>query len=262
MTSTVAAPLWRGVGVALVTLFEGGGDDPPRVDVVATAKHAARLVGLGVGGVLVAGTTGEAEALDDDERVELIAAVKQACPGVPVMAGASGAWIGDAVTRTAAAVKAGADAVLVAPPRRCLDLVGWYDGVARAAGGAPVVAYHFPSVAGGEVAVEDLTRLSVSGLKDSSGDPERLLAELENWGGHIYVGSTVLVGYAGALGAAGAILAVANAAPEHCIAAWQGDWSAQRRLLVDHQVARARFPLGLKQLVAVRFGTATLSRIG
>jgi len=260
MTPTVAEALWRGVGVALLTLFEDGGDDPPRVDVAATAEHAARLVSFGVRGVLVAGTTGEAEALDDDERVELIAAVRQACPGVPVMAGASGAWIGEAVARSAGAVKAGADAVLVAPPRRCLDPVGWYDGVARASGGVPVVAYHFPGVAGGEVAVDDLARLPVAGLKDSSGDPERLLAALENWAGSIYVGSTVLVGYAGALGAAGAILAVANAAPEECVAAWEGDWSAQRRLLAAHQAARARFPLGLKQLVADRFGTATLRR--
>jgi len=262
MASLSVDRLWRGVGVALLTLFESTGDGEPCVDVDATAAHAQRLVGLGVRGLLVAGTTGEAEALDDDERVELIAAVRQACPGVPVMAGASGAWSGEAVTRTAAAIKAGADAVLVAPLRRCKDPVGWYDGVAQAAAGVPVVAYHFPGVAGGDVAVDDLTRLSVSGLKDSSGDSERLLAELENWDGHIYVGSTVLVGYAGVLGAAGAILAVANAAPEDCIAAWEGDWSAQRRLLAAHQVARARFPLGLKQLVADRFGTATLSRMG
>ena len=178
------------------------------------------------------------------------------------MAGTSGAWIGDAVTRTAAAIKTGADAVLVAPPRRCLDPAGWFDAVAQAARGAPVVAYHFPGVAGGEVPVDDLPRLSVAGLKDSSGDPERLLAELENWGGSVYVGSTVLVGFAGALGAAGAILAVANAAPEECVAAWEGDWSAQRRLLAAHQAARVRFPLGLKQLVAERFGTAAVSRIG
>ncbi len=261
MTSHVAEPVWRGVGVALLTLFADGGDDPPRVDVAATAAHAARLAALGVRGVLVAGTTGEADALDDDERVELISAVKQACPGVPVMVGASGSWIGEAVTRTAAAGKAGADAVLVAPPRRCSDPVEWFAAIAQAAGPMPVVAYHFPGVARGEVPVDVLARLPVAGIKDSSGDPERLLAELENWNGVVFVGSTVLVGSAGALGAAGAILAVANAAPEDCIAAWDGDWSAQRRLLPAHQSARTRFPLGLKQLVADRFGTSTLSRI-
>ena len=48
-------PLWRGVAVALVTLFEADG---VRVDAAATAAHARRLVELGVRGVLVAGSTG------------------------------------------------------------------------------------------------------------------------------------------------------------------------------------------------------------
>src|SRR5262245_52907317 len=185
----MTAALWRGVGVALVTLF----DEDARLDTTATAAHAARLVGLGLSGVLVAGSTGEADALTDDERIELIDAVRAACPGVPLLAGASGAWTGQAVARTAAAVKAGADAVLVAPPLRCGDLVGFYAAVAAAAGPAPVLAYHFPGVAGSAVPVEALPNLAVAGIKDSSGDAERLLAEVGR--GQVYVGSTVLVGY-------------------------------------------------------------------
>src|SRR5690606_634773 len=56
---TRSAP-FRGVGVALVTLF----DDEGEIDAPATADHAARLVDAGVGAVLVAGSTGEAAALD------------------------------------------------------------------------------------------------------------------------------------------------------------------------------------------------------
>src|SRR2546423_6346395 len=111
-------PLWRGVAVALVTLFE---PDGVRVDAAATAAHAARLVDLGVRGVLVAGSTGEADALTDDERIELIVAVRAACPAVPVIAGASGPWRGPAAVRAPAAVKAGAGPGLVAPPPRGLD---------------------------------------------------------------------------------------------------------------------------------------------
>jgi len=250
-------PLWRGVGVALVTLFEPDG----AVDLAATAAHAGRLVELGVRGLLVAGSTGEADALTDDERAELVAAVRAACPGVPVLAGASGAWAGPAVARVAAAVKAGADAVLVAPPRRCLDPVGFYSAMVEAAGDAPVFAYHFPGVAGDAVALEDLPRLPVAGVKDSSAEPERLLAELA-WGGQVFVGTSSLVAYAGMLGATGAILAVANAAPEDCLAAWAGDAAAQRRLLGPHRTARTRFPHGLKRLTADRFGTPTRSRLG
>jgi 4-hydroxy-tetrahydrodipicolinate synthase len=252
-------PLWRGVAVALVTLFEPDGG---RVDYAATAAHAARLVDLGMRGVLVAGSTGEADALTDDERVELIAAVKSTCGSVPVIAGTSGPWTNPAVARTQAAVKAGADAVLVAPPRRCLDLPGHYAAIVDAAGPAPALAYHFPGVAGGEVPIDALPDLPVAGLKDSTGSADRLLAALEAWEGWIYVGSATLAAYAGSLGATGAILAVANAAPEDAIAAWNGDAAAQRRLYGANRAAQSRFPHGLKGLVAHRFGTATASRLG
>ena len=252
-------PLWSGVAVALVTLFE---PDGVRVDVAATAAHARRLVGLGMRGVLVAGTTGEADALGDDERIELVAGVRAACPGVPVVAGASGPWTGPAVARAQAAVKAGADAVLVAPPPRSLNLPAYYAAVAEAASPAPVLAYHFPGVAGGEIPLDVLPQLPVVGVKDSTGSAERLLAELDAWDGWTCVGSAAVTGYAGWLGATGAILAVANAVPEDAIAAWDGDGAAQRRLFAAHRAAQTRFPYGLKELMARRFGTATAGRMG
>jgi 4-hydroxy-tetrahydrodipicolinate synthase len=71
-----------------------------------------------------------------------------------------------------------------------------------------------------------------------------------------------VVSYAGQLGATGAILAVANAVPEECVAAFDGDGNAQRRLIGPHLAARDRFPHGLKELVARRFGTSTVTRLG
>jgi 4-hydroxy-tetrahydrodipicolinate synthase len=247
------------VAVALVTLF----DDDGRVDHAATAAHAARLAGEGIAAVLVAGSTGEADALTEAERIDLIAAVRAALPaGVPVIAGASGAWTGQAAPRAADAVKAGAQAVLVAPPRRAGDLAAFYAAVAEAADPAPVLAYHFPGVAGGEVPVADLRGLPVAGLKDSTGDAERLLVELDAWDGWTYVGSTAVALLAGVLGATGAILAVANAQPQECLAAFAGDAAAQHRLLGPHRVARARFPHGLKEMVAQRYGTSRVARLG
>lgn len=246
----MTGPLWRGVGVALVTFFDVAGE----VDLAATGEHAARLVAAGIRSVLVAGTTGEADTLTDAERVELVAAVRAACPGVPVLAGASGPWTRPAAGRAADAVKAGADAVLVAPPRGGGDLAEYYQVVAEAAAPAPVLAYHYPGVAGAAVPVAALDSLPVVGVKDSTGDPERLLAELVGYAGPTYVGSSAVLGYAGHLGAAGAILAVANAVPEDCIAAFAGDPEAQRRLYAPHLAAHQRFPRGLKELVADRFG--------
>lgn len=72
----------------------------------------------------------------------------------------------------------------------------------------------------------------------------------------------MLVTLAGVLGASGALLAVANAEPELAIRAFAGNADAQRRLLTPHQRATARFPHGIKELAAERYGTSTTTRIG
>ncbi|SDZ15472.1 4-hydroxy-tetrahydrodipicolinate synthase [Asanoa ishikariensis] len=252
-------PLWTGVAAALVTLF----DDDNAIDERATATHAARLADEGVRAVLVGGSTGEADTLTDAELAGLTAAVRAALPSsVPVITGASGAWRDAAAARIAAAVGAGADAVLVAPPRRPGDLHAYYEAAAKAAGNAPVLAYHFPGTAGGDVPVPALPDLPIAGLKDSTGSAERLLQELAVWDRAVYVGSSALVLMAGAVGAAGAILAVANTHPAESVAAFAGDATAQRALLEPHLRSKERFPAGLKSLVAERYGTSTSTRLG
>src|SRR5260370_5265266 len=62
------ADLFRGVGVALLTMF---GDDGA-VDPGSTGDLAADLVERGMRAVLVAGTTGEAPTLADADRCALI----------------------------------------------------------------------------------------------------------------------------------------------------------------------------------------------
>lgn len=251
--------LWTGVGVALVTLF----DDDGAVAVQQTAELAARLVGAGIRAVLVNGSTGEAAALSDDERAALLSAVRTACPAVPVLAGASGEWWRPAARRVAAAAEAGADAVLVAPPRFGGSLEEYYERVCKAAGATPVLAYHYPGVAGGDVPVELLRSLPVAGVKDSSGSPERLAHELDlEWSGAVYTGSPALLGFAGRLGAAGALVAMANVVPEDCLVAWMGDSDAQRRVLRMERGQGDRFPKGLKEAVARRFGTSVTCRLG
>lgn len=252
-------PLFTGVGVALVTLF----DDRLDVDAAATADHAARLVGLGIQAVVVAGSTGEAASLDTGERTQLVGAVAAAVGDrVPVVAGTGAPSARQAAELTRAAVDAGAHGVLALSPPATLDSRPYYEVVAAAAGAVPVLAYHFPAVSAPGIPVERLAELRVSGLKDSSGDPNRLLATLGAFGGHVYVGSSALLVQAGAVGAAGAILALANAEPEDCLAAWAGDGEAQRRLAGPHATAAASFPAGIKRLAADRFGTPTHRRMG
>lgn len=255
----MASALFTGVGVALVTLFSDDG----HVDAAATADHAARLVELGVQGVVVAGSTGEAAALDGGERLALLKAVGEAVPaGVPVIAGTGAPSARQAAALTAAAADGGADGVLAASPPFAADPRPYYDAVAKAAGRVPVLAYHWPAMSPPGIDVAVLADLPVAGLKDSTSSPERLLAELEAWDGHVYVGSSSLLAMAGLVGAAGAILALANAEPEACLAAFAGDGRAQRDLATAHFTALQSFPRGVKQLTAERFGTSSAARMG
>jgi hypothetical protein len=163
-------PLFRGVGVALVTLFDAGGE----VDAVSTGKLAAGLAGRGLAAVLVNGTTGEAGALTGAERTALIEAVRAAVPDpVPVIAGTGAPSLRQADALTRAAVTAGADAVLTWCPPRCADLAGYFAAIGEAAAGRPVLAYHNPFIACADIPVDALAGLPVSGVKDSSGSPDR-----------------------------------------------------------------------------------------
>jgi 4-hydroxy-tetrahydrodipicolinate synthase len=247
--------MFTGIGVALVTLFH----DDRSLDAGGTADLAARLVDAGVRAVLVAGTTGEADTLDDDERRRLLDAVR-ARVEVPVLAGTGGSWGGQAARRTAAARDGGADAALVLSPRRVADPGPYFAEVAAAAGGLPLLAYHFPAVSAPGVPVEALPSLPVVGTKDSSGDAERLLRTLTSWDGLVFPGAATLLSYAGPLGCPGAILALANAAPERCAAAFTGDPDAQRALTADHLAAQRDFPTGIKTLTATRWNVSTVAR--
>ncbi|HZD67497.1 MAG TPA: dihydrodipicolinate synthase family protein, partial [Actinomycetes bacterium] len=201
--------------------------------------------------------------LADAERTELLTEVRQAVPsGTPVLAGTGAPSRRQAAMLTRAAIEQGADGLLVLSPPSASDLRGYYETVAGAAGEAPVLAYHYPKVSPPGIPVELLSQLPVQGLKDSSGDPDRLLAELTSYHGWLYVGSSAVLSQAGPLGCSGAILALANVEPEKCIAAFAGDADAQLALAKAHLAARWDFPRGLKALVADRFGTSRVARLG
>ena len=246
--------LFRGVGVALASLF----DDAGALDVAATVAHAERLVERGVRAVLVTGTTGEFWSLSESDRTALVTAIRKALPSnIPVMAGTGANSTTAAVRLTSAAVQAGADAVLVLPPRGSLEILDYYNAVGDAAAGRPVIGYHMPLISPPGLAVEQLDALPIQGIKDSSLEPRRLLAELDLFKGYIYTGVDSLLSYAGPLGCAGAFGALANVEPELSIAAFGGNAAAQRRLAPIERAALEQFPVGLKKLMNRQFGTST-----
>jgi 4-hydroxy-tetrahydrodipicolinate synthase len=203
----VTEPLFSGVGVALATLFDEGGE----VDAKATAAHAATLADLGVRAVVVAGSTGEAAALTAGERISLLTEIRRAVPaGVPVIAGTGAPSARQAAALTRDARDAGADAVLALCPPRSTDPRPYYEAVAEAAGDLPALAYHFPQTSPPGIPVEALADLPIQGLKDSSADPERLLAELEVFQRPLWVGAAVLLLMAGSLATRGSLAAAGS----------------------------------------------------
>jgi 4-hydroxy-tetrahydrodipicolinate synthase len=252
-------PIFNGVGVALVTIFDSTG----AVDAGATAELASRLVELGVKSVLVAGSNGEAASLEPDERALLVGAVRAALPPqVVVLAGSGAASARQAARLTRVVLDAGADGVLALSPPQSSDARDYYELVAEAAGPASVLAYHFPSVSPPGLPVGVLGELPVAGIKDSSGDIRRLYDELEGFPGWLYTGSANLVLLAGALECAGAILGIANLEPELAVRAFEGDGTAQRQLVAAADAVSGHWPHGLKQRVAARFGTSAVVRMG
>jgi 4-hydroxy-tetrahydrodipicolinate synthase len=250
--------LFTGVGVALVTLM----DDAGGVDAAATGALAAELADRGMQAVLACGTTGEAGTLTDAERVAVIRAVRDALPSeVQVLAGTGATSATRAAELTTAAAAAGADAVLAWPPPGSENLPGYFAAVAGAAPGLPVLGYHIPWVSSPGIPVSALADLPIAGLKDSAGEPDRLLAEIAHYPGCTYVGSSALLALAGPLGGTGAILAVANAEPELCCAAFAGDAEAQHRLIDLHLAVREGGVPALKRILAEQRGTVALSRV-
>ncbi len=251
-------PLFTGVGVALVTLFDGDGE----LQAKATADLAAQLVDLGVRALLVNGTTGEAATLTPEERDEVVGAVRAAVPAdVPVIAGTGAVTGRRAAELTERAFGSGADAVLVLSPPGVADPRRYYDHVAGRATGT-VLAYHFPGASSPGIPVDVLPDLPVAGLKDSSGDAARLLHEREVFAGDLWTGSAALLSLSGAIGAAGGLVAAANMAPEDCVAALAGDLAAQLRVAAADRAASVDFPAGYKRATADRFGVSPVARVG
>ncbi|MGI8779717.1 MAG: 4-hydroxy-tetrahydrodipicolinate synthase [Solirubrobacteraceae bacterium] len=136
---------YEGLLTAMVTPF--GPDGSVNEDAsVAIARH---LLANGSHGLVVAGTTGEAATLTDDEQVRLVELiVREAGHDGAVVAGAGSNNTRHAIELTQRVVAAGAEAVLSVTPyynkpnRR--GIVRHFEEVARAAGGTPVVLYNIP----------------------------------------------------------------------------------------------------------------------
>jgi 4-hydroxy-tetrahydrodipicolinate synthase len=209
--------LLEGVFVPLVTPFDEAG----RVDVACLERLAADVLDAGAAGIVALGTTGEASALDDDERSQVVAACARVCGdrGAQLIVGAGTNDTRTTVARhEALADVPGVVASLVVVPYYVrpseAGIVAHFTAVAERSP-VPLVLYNVPYRTGralGATALLDLAaHPDVAGLKQAVGgvdaDTLRVLAEAPPpfavlAGDDAYLLPVVLMGGAGAIAAA------------------------------------------------------------
>ena len=210
-----------GVVVAMVTPF----DDDGALDEKGAATLAEWLVGEGVEGLVLAGTTGESPTLTDDETLELFRTVRAAVD-VPLLAGTSSSDTAHSVELTRAAAATGVDGILAVTPYYSRPSQAGIEAHFRAIAGAsplPVLLYDIPVRSGRKIETETMLRLAeevdtIVGVKDAAGDPAesaRVVAATPD-DFELYSGEDALNLPLLAVGGVGVISVAAHwSAPEH-----------------------------------------------
>jgi len=159
---------------AMVTPFHDDGS----LDLEGAAALARWLVAQGNDGLVIAGTTGEAPTLSDDETVDLWRAVRAAVD-VPLLAGAGSNDTRHTIGLSQRAAETGVDGLLLVspyynrPPQAGIE--AHFRAVAEATD-LPIVMYDVPIRTGRGMAVDTIVRLAnevpaIAGLKDARGRP-------------------------------------------------------------------------------------------
>ena len=162
---------------AIVTPFRDDGS----VNFDSFRRLCTHLVENGSDGVVVAGTTGEAPTLTDDERLELFAAAVDAIGSrATVVAGTGTYSTAHSVHLTAHAHELGVDGFLVVtpyynkPPMR--GIVAHFQAIAEATD-RPIIAYNIPQRVGLNLEPEALAELAgipnVQAVKQATTDLEQ-----------------------------------------------------------------------------------------
>jgi 4-hydroxy-tetrahydrodipicolinate synthase len=159
----------------MVTPFRADGS----VDEEGAVAIGRHLLANGSHGLVVAGTTGEAATMTDEEHLGLIELiVRELGDEGAVIAGTGSNDTRHAVHLTEKAVEAGVDAVLSVTPYynrpNQRGMYAHFSEVSKAAGGTPIVLYNIPSRTGTNMPPEFLARLAqipgVEAVKQANSD--------------------------------------------------------------------------------------------
>ena len=163
---------------AMVTPFTDDG----RVDYPQAAKLARALINSGSDGLVIGGTTGEAPAMSDDERLRLFDEVKQAIgEDGAVVAGTTDNNTYRSIELSREAERVGVDALLLTVPAYNKPtqggLIAHFKAIADAVS-IPGILYNVPSRTALNMTVDTTLKLAqvpnIVGVKEASSDPDQI----------------------------------------------------------------------------------------
>src|SRR5688572_8050416 len=216
---------FAGIYTPIVTPFDANGEVDPK----GLVTNVDRYLKSPLTGLVVLGSNGEAAQLEDDEADRVIGIVRERVPaGRPLLVGTGRESTRATIAACRRAAAIGADAVMARTPsfykpQMTSDaFVRHYTEVADASP-APVLLYNVTMYTGVNLLADAVEQLSehenIAGLKDSGND----MLQLSDYLSRAKPGFTILAGAAptlfsaAALGAHGAVLALAGIAPELCV---------------------------------------------
>lgn len=230
----------------------------------AKVEHnVAKWNRTGLAGYVVCGSTGESVYLTFDEKIRLFELVaKHAAPDKLLIAGTGVESVRETVMLTNRAAEIGYKAVMVRTPHYYKNMVNngeaqklYFRAVADQAR-IPLMIYNWPQATGVDIPADAVSALSehpnIIAIKESSGNIEKVMQMIRETkeGFQVLVGSAPTLAPSFAVGAVGAVLAYANAAPYSTIAIWEAHRQREYDAAADWQRRIARAAV----LVTTKYG--------
>ena len=199
-------------------------------------------------GYVVCGSTGESVMLTPDEKIQMWEWVAEyAAPEKLLMAGTGVESVRETVWLTNKAAEIGYKAAMVRTPHYYKNLLNRAEAQAlyfRAVADQskiPLMIYNWPQATGVDIPPEAVIELShhpnIIAIKESSGNLEKVMKMIREVkpGFQVLVGSAPTLAPSLAVGAVGAVLAFANAAPYSTICIWEAHRTREAEAAMDWQ---------------------------
>ena len=208
---------FSGIWVPLVTPFTNDN----AVDLTSLSTLVRDLVGTGINGLVVCGTTGEPAALNGDEKQSVLEAVFRSCSNTRVMMGVSGITPSEVCEQLQCWNGYPLAGFLVTPPYYVRPsqrgIMEFYGEIAKATA-HPIVVYDVPYRTGVQIELATLRSLAkipnIRAVKDCGGDVRKTQALIADQQLQILAGDDHMIFTTLCQGGAGAISASAHLHPE------------------------------------------------